>query len=100
MRVKFHSINFTADIKLLDFIQRKVDKFHIFYDKVISIDVYLKVESSSVKQNKLSEIKLNVSGKELVVKKVSTSFEGSIDQCVEVLTRSLLRYKDKMNEPV
>jgi putative sigma-54 modulation protein len=100
MKVKFHSLNFTADIKLLDFIQRKVDKFHIFYDKVISIDVYLKVESSSVKQNKLSEIKLNVPGKELVVKKVSTSFEGSIDQCVEVLTRSLLRYKDKMNELV
>lgn len=100
MRVKFHSVNFTADIKLLDFIQRKLDKIHVFYDKVVSINVYLKVESSSDKINKLSEIKLNIPGKDLIVKKTSSSFEGSIVQCVEVLTRSLLRHKDKMNELV
>tara|TARA_B110000444_G_scaffold143725_1_gene134516 strand:- start:1731 stop:2033 length:303 start_codon:yes stop_codon:yes gene_type:complete len=100
MKVKFHSVNFTADIKLLDFIQRKLDKIHVFYDKVVSINVYLKVESSSDKINKLSEIKLNIPGKDLIVKKTSSSFEGSIVQCVEVLTRSLLRHKDKMNELV
>lgn len=100
MKVKFHSVNFTADIKLLDFIQRKLDKIHVFYDKVVSINVYLKVESSSDKINKLSEIKLNIPGKDLIVKKTSNSFEGSIVQCVEVLTRSLLRHKDKMNELV
>lgn len=100
MKVKFHSVNFTADIKLLHFIQRKLDKIHVFYDKVISINVYLKVESSSDKINKLSEIKLNIPGKDLIVKKTSNSFEGSIVQCVEVLTRSLLRHKDKMNELV
>jgi putative sigma-54 modulation protein len=100
MKVKFHSVNFTADIKLLDFIQRKLDKIHVFYDKVVSINVYLKVESSSDKINKLSEIKLNIPGKDLIVKKTSNSFEGSIVQCVEVLTRSLLRHKNKMNELV
>ena len=46
------------------------------------------------------EIKLRVPGKELVVKKYSKSFEGAIDQGVEALRRSLVKYKEKLKTVV
>ena len=36
MKIRVQSIRFDADKKLLDFIQKKVDKLGLFYDKVIS----------------------------------------------------------------
>ena len=35
MKIRVQSIHFTADIKLLDFIQRKADKLDQFYDQII-----------------------------------------------------------------
>jgi len=100
MKVKFHTVNFTADIKLLDFTQKKMDKLDLFYDHILDGDIYLKVEPLSDRGNKLVEIKLRVPGKELVVKKYFKSFEGAIDQGVEVLRRSLLKYKEKLKTVV
>jgi putative sigma-54 modulation protein len=96
MKVRFHSVNFTADIKLLDFAQKKMNKLDVFYDHIVDGDAYLKVEPSSDKENKLVEIKLRVPGKELMVKKHDKSFEGAIDQGVEALRRSLVKYKEKL----
>ena len=100
MKVRFHTVNFTADVKLLDFIQKKMDKLDIFYDHIVDGHVYLKVEPLSDRGNKLVEIKLIVPGKELVVKKYYKSFEGAIDQGVEALRRSLVKYKEKLKAVV
>jgi putative sigma-54 modulation protein len=100
MKVRFHSVNFTADIKLLDFIQRKMDKLDLYYGNVIKADAYLKVESSADKENKYVELKVSVPGKELIVKKHSKSFEEATDVGVEALRRSLMRYKDKLKAVV
>ena len=80
MKVRFHSVNFTADIKLLNFVQMKLNKLDVFFDRILDADAYFKVEPMSDKGNKLVEIKLRVPGKELMVKKHSQSFEGAIDQ--------------------
>ena len=37
MKVNTQSVNFNADQKLIDFIQKSMDKLELFYDKVISI---------------------------------------------------------------
>ena len=50
MKVNTQSVNFVADQKLLDFIQKKMDKLDMFYDKVICSDVFLKVENTSEKE--------------------------------------------------
>ena len=47
MKVNAQSVNFTADGKLIDFVQKRMDKMELFYDKVIESDVYLKVENTS-----------------------------------------------------
>ena len=43
MKATFQSVNFTADVKLLDFIQRKLDKLELFNDSIINGEVFLKV---------------------------------------------------------
>jgi hypothetical protein len=45
MKVSVHAVNFTVDKKLVDFVQDRMDKLEKYYDKVVSADVFLKVEN-------------------------------------------------------
>jgi putative sigma-54 modulation protein len=47
MKVLTQSVNFNADQKLIDFIQKRMDKLDLFFDKIIKSNVYLKVENTS-----------------------------------------------------
>ena len=60
MKVNVQSVNFNADQKLIGFIQKKMDKLENFYSKVIFADVYLKVQKTSDKENKITEILLSI----------------------------------------
>ena len=52
MNVNTQSINFVADVKLKDFIQKRFEKLNLYYDKIIQADIFLKVENTSDKENK------------------------------------------------
>ena len=96
MKVNTQSVNFTADKKLLDFIQRRMDKLEQFYDKVIKSDVFLKVENTSGKENKIFEAKLTVPGDSFMVKKVCKTFEEGADSAASSLERQLKKRKEKL----
>ncbi|MBC8769146.1 ribosome-associated translation inhibitor RaiA [Arenibacter sp. TNZ] len=96
MKVNAQSVNFTADGKLIDFIQTRLNKMELFYDKVISSDVYLKVENTSAKENKIVEIKVLVPKDKFVVKKQCKSFEEAIDTACSSLERKLVKRKEKI----
>ena len=53
MKVNTQSVNFNADVKLINFIQKRMDKLDLFYDRIIQSDVFLKVENTSDKENKV-----------------------------------------------
>ena len=53
MKVNIQSINFNIDQKLSAFIQKRMNKLDLFYDKIIKSDVFLKVENTSEKENKI-----------------------------------------------
>ncbi len=95
MKVNAQSVNFVADGKLLDFIQRKMDKLETFYDKIISADVYLKLENTSTKENKIVEIKVLVPRDKFIVKKQCKSFEEAVDSACSSLERQLVKKKEK-----
>jgi len=95
MKVTFQSVNFTSDVKLRDFIQRKLEKLELFNDSIISGEVFLKVVNTSSKDNKEVEIKLHIPGHELVVSKQNKSFEAAADMATEALRRQLMKHKDK-----
>ena len=96
MKVNTQSVNFTADKKLVDFIQKRMDKLDTFYDRVIHSDVYLKLENTSKKENKMVEIKVHVPGDEFIVKKQCKTFEEGIDMATDSLGRVLLKRKEKL----
>ncbi|MGS2740494.1 ribosome hibernation-promoting factor, HPF/YfiA family [Sinomicrobium sp. M5D2P17] len=96
MRVNMQSVNFTADGKLVNFIQKRMDKLDNYYDRIVSSDVYLKVENTSVKENKVVEVKVHVPGDEFIVKKQCKTFEEGLDVAVGSLERVLLKRKEKL----
>ncbi len=100
MKVNAQSVNFNADVKLINFVQHRMDKLETFYDKVISSDVYLKVQKTSVKENKIVEIKLNIPRDKFVVKKQCKSFEEAIDSACSTLERKLIKRKEKLRVQV
>lgn len=95
MKVKVSAIHFSADQKLIDFINERVGKLETFYDKIIASEAILKIEESSGKENKLVEIKLNIPGKDLFAKKTAKSFEEATDNVVEALRRQIRKHKTK-----
>ncbi|WP_411767709.1 ribosome hibernation-promoting factor, HPF/YfiA family [Winogradskyella sp. A3E31] len=96
MKVNTQSVNFVADQKLINFIQKRLDKLELFYDKIIQSDVYLKVENTSDKENKIFEAKVSIPGDSLIVKKQCRSFEQGADMAASSLERQLVKRKEKM----
>ena len=96
MKVNLQAVNFNVDRKLVDFTQEKLDKLEKFYDKIVSADVFLRLENTSDKENKTVEIKINVPGDDFVVKKTAKSFEEGVDLAVESLERVLVKRKEKL----
>ena len=75
----------------------KMDKLEKYYDKIVSSDVFLKVEKTSDKENKIVEVKLHVPGDDFVVKKQCKTFEEAVELSAESLERSLIKRKEKIN---
>ncbi|MFN6946854.1 MAG: ribosome hibernation-promoting factor, HPF/YfiA family [Cytophagaceae bacterium] len=96
MKLQIQSIHFTADQKLLDFIQKKMDKLETFYDKIMSGEVYLHLDNTDQPQNKLIHIKLYVPGSSIMAKEQGASFEEATDRAYENLKRQVNKLKDKM----
>jgi putative sigma-54 modulation protein len=95
MKITVQSIRFNADKKLLDFIQKKVDKLDTFYDQIISGEVYLKLENVEDEANKITEIKLLLPGNQIFAKEQCKTFEEGTDLAVEGLRKQIEKHKQK-----
>jgi putative sigma-54 modulation protein len=96
MKVNVHAVNFNVDKKLVDFIEERFHKLEKYYDKVVTSDVFLKVEKTSEKENKIVEAKIIVPGDEFVVKKQCKTFEEGVELASESLERLLVKRKEKI----
>ena len=95
MKIRTQSLHFDADSKLLHFIEKKLSKLELFFDRIVGAEVYLKLENTGRIQDKIVEIKLNIPNNVLVAKDTSKTFEKSVDDAVESLRRQLIKYKEK-----
>ena len=96
MKVNVHAVNFTADRKLVDFVQDRMNKLEKYDDKIVSSDVFFKVENTSDKENKSVEIKIHVPGDDFIVKKQCKTFEEATDLAVEALRKQVKKHKEKV----
>ncbi|HMQ00076.1 MAG TPA: ribosome-associated translation inhibitor RaiA [Cyclobacteriaceae bacterium] len=99
MKIQVHSIRFDADQKLLDFIQKKLDKLDTFYDRIVDAEVFLRLNNEGV-ENKTVEVKLNVPGQQLFAKEQAKSFEEATDEATESLRRQISKFKEKLRAHV
>lgn len=97
MKINVHAVNFTIDKKLIDFVQERLGKLEKYYDRVVSSDVFLKLENTSDKENKTVEIKILVPGDEFIVKKTNKTFEEATDLASDALERVLIKRKEKLS---
>ncbi|PJR03158.1 ribosome hibernation-promoting factor, HPF/YfiA family [Avrilella dinanensis] len=95
MKVNIQAVNFNVDRKLVDFVNKKTEKLEKFYDKIVGIDVFLKVENTSEKENKTADVLVKIPGDDLVVKKTCKTFEESVDSAADALERLLVKRKEK-----
>ncbi|MDC0584557.1 ribosome-associated translation inhibitor RaiA [Bacteroidales bacterium] len=96
MDININAVKFTADPKLEEFINGKVEKLSKYSDDIIGAEVFLRVDKPQSEDNKIVEIKLNVPKAEFFAKKQSSSFEESVDSACEALKKQIIKQKEKV----
>jgi putative sigma-54 modulation protein len=97
MNIKVNSVHFTADQKLVDFVNKKVSKMDTYYDGIISAEVSLKVEKPESTNNKISEIKLSLPATDyLFARKQADTFEEATDLAIDAIRSQLKKHKEKI----
>ncbi len=94
MKAIFQATNFDADQKLIDFVQKKLNKLDNFFDKVIEAEVYMKLNNKGEK-NKTIEVKIAIPGNDIMVSRDAETFEKAMDLAYDVLKRQLRKQKEK-----
>jgi len=97
MKVKINSVHFNADKKLLEFVNKKVNKLDTFFDGIINAEITLKVLKPESAKNKISELKLSIpTNGYLFAKKQADTFEEATDLAVDAIRKQLTKYKEKL----
>ena len=94
--IHFRAVNYNAYIKLKEFVIQRLDKLSHFYNQIIEIYVFTKVENTSDKKNKKAEIKITIPGNNVVVKKICKTFEEGISSAANSAERILKKRKEKI----
>ncbi len=95
MNFKLNAVHFSADKKLVDFVQDKVNKLGLMSDQIISGEVFLRIDKND-NGNKIAEVKILMPGSELFAKKQCKSFEEATDSAVDALKKQIEKYKAKV----
>jgi putative sigma-54 modulation protein len=96
MNVNIQTVHFDADNKLVDFVNKKLEKLNTFHDRIIKVDVYLKLDNlvHTIK-DKIAEIRVHVPRHDFFVKASSKSFEESFDTALDSLVTQIKRRKER-----
>ena len=96
MNVHIQTLHFDADRKLVDYVTNKVDKLNTFHDRIIKVDIFLKIDNvvHNIK-DKIAEIRVHVPRADFFVKATSKSFEVSFDEAFEAVINQIKKKKEK-----
>ena len=96
MNVNIQTVKFNADAKLTEYVQKKIEKLTTFNERIITIDVFLKLDNvvHTIK-DKVVEIRVQIPRHQLFVKSSSKSFEESFDSAIDSVINQIKRKKEK-----
>lgn len=97
MHVNIQTHHFDADGKLMDYIEKKLGKLEQFHDRIVRVEVFLKLDNVVHKiKDKVAEIQVFVPRKNFFVKHSSKSFQESFDVAMDSIINQMKRQKDKL----
>ena len=96
MKIIIEPVHFTADQSLLDYIEKKVKKLEQFFEKIIDVQIILKLENSGQIKDKIVEVIINVPGDRIFNKETQKTFEAATDKVTASLKRQLIKRKEMM----
>jgi putative sigma-54 modulation protein len=96
MTVNIQTVHFNADTKLIEHVNKKIQKLNSIHDRITTVDVYLKLDNVVHQiKDKVAEIKVKVPRHEFFVKESSKSFEESFDGALDSMVTQIKRKKEK-----
>jgi len=95
MEIKVQAIHFDAGEKLQAFVEKKTTKLEKAFEDIQTVEVQLKVVKPATSLNKETSMTVVVPGSQLHVEKTCDTFEEGVDQCIDALKVSLVKYKEK-----
>ena len=95
MIVNIQSPNIPLKHELTEFLDKKLKMLSRRDDKIDSIDVSFRIENSCTDENKLCEIRLIVTGYDLLASAQCKTFEEAITKTSEALERQIEKRKTR-----
>ena len=96
MKISVKSVDFHADNKLIEYVQKKLSRLNRYFDRSLNAEVRLKLQDNGSRiKDKITEVRIQVPGNELLYKNTGRTFESAIDATVDTLKRQLVRHKEK-----
>jgi len=96
MNVNIQTVHFDADSKLIDYVNKKLEKLGNFHDRIIQVNVFLKLDNVvHIIKDKIAEIRVHVPRHNFFVKSTSKSFEESFDDALGSLVAQMKKNKEK-----
>lgn len=97
MIVHVQAIHFDADKKLIENVNRKIEKLQQYHDRIIKVDIFLILDNVAHNiKDKIAEIRVHVPRSDFFVKATSKSFESSFDEALEAMIQQIKKKKEKM----
>ena len=96
MNLNIETVHFSADVKLIEYVNRKVQKLNTFHDRIIKVDVFLKLDNvvHNIK-DKIAEIRVYVPRQSFFVKACTKSFQESFDSALDSAINQIKKKKEK-----
>ena len=95
MKINIQTVHFSMNSNLQKYIEKRLSKLNLYYNRIVSVDLYLNLDNHNDQTNKSVELRINIPGDDVVVGKKSESFEKSLDMAASSAERMLKRRKEK-----
>ncbi len=96
MEANIKAIHFDATERLLNFINKKIDKLSRRFEAIADAEVSLKVVKPETAMNKEASVKLILpNSADLFASKTADTFEEAVDLCLAALEPQLEKNKDR-----
>ena len=96
MNIQINAVRFDADSKLVNHVNKRLEKLTNFHDRIVSVEIYLKLDNIAHQiKDKIAEIRVRIPRHDSVGRHESKSFEESFDLAFDSLVAQLKKQKER-----